>query len=153
MAGSSASEDLVRLRSAEGEVFAVPRRAACMSTVVRGIVDGKGAVDEVPLPVTEYCRHHDGMPPPEIRKPFQSPDLSKYGASEWDAAFAQAVHEQRLLHELTLAAHELGIGCLLDLLCSKTACLIQGKSMEEIRREFSIGADAATVECRMVSEG
>mmetsp|Transcript_52623 Transcript_52623/g.105632 ORF Transcript_52623/g.105632 Transcript_52623/m.105632 type:complete len:166 (-) Transcript_52623:149-646(-) len=149
---------MIKLRSAEGEAFEVPKHVACMSTVIQSVLDSRGAGEEVLLSaktgilgkVIEYCRHHDGVPPPEIRKPFSSPNLTEYGASQWDADFAQALHESGSLHELTLVAHELDVKPLLDLVCSKTACLLQGKSPEEIRRQFNLGGPETAEEAVVV---
>ena len=66
--------DKVLLKSSQGEIFEVEPEVACMSTLVRNMVDDSGTDEEIPLPnvktailskVIDYCKYHKDSPPEE----------------------------------------------------------------------------------------
>merc|ERR1719436_1829777 len=125
----------LKLRSSQGEIFEVECGVACMSTLVKNMVDDSGTDEEIPLPnvktailskVLDYCKHHKDHPPEEISKPLKSINLLECGVSEWDVEYVNT--EKELLLELILAANFLDIKSLLDLACAKVAALIKGKN-------------------------
>jgi S-phase kinase-associated protein 1 len=143
----------------QGAVFEVDEEVACMSHLVKDMLEGCGADEEIPLPkvkaqilekVLEYCEFHRGVPPAEIQKPLRSSNLLECGVSAWDAAFIDV--EQSLLFELILAANYLDIRPLLDLGSAKVASMIKGKTPEEIRKQFNIVNDFTPEEEAQVRE-
>merc|ERR1719301_323959 len=136
----------VKLKSSQGEVFEVDEDVACMSTLVKNMVEDSGADEEIPLPnvktailskVLDYCKFHKDAPPAEIQKPLKSANLVECGVIEWDVEFVEV--EQEILFELILAANYLDIRSLLDLTCAKVASTVKGKTPEEVRRRFNLG--------------
>jgi S-phase kinase-associated protein 1 len=83
----------VKLKSSQGEVFEVEEEVACMSQLVKTMVEDSGADEEIPLPnvktailgkVLDYCKFHKDEPPAEIQKPLKSANLAECGVREWD---------------------------------------------------------------------
>jgi len=142
----SSSEKVLKLKSAESEIFNVPLKIAQMSELVKAMVQDETA-EEIPLlnvksnvlkKVVEYMRYHAENPPKEIEKPLKSPNMAEV-VSQWDADFVDV--DQELLFELILAANYMDIKQLLDLTCAKVASMIKGKNPEQIRRTFNIVND------------
>ena len=78
---SSAMATQVKLKSSQGEVFEVEEDVACMSQLVKNMVEDSGADEEIPLPnvktailgkVLDYCKFHKDEPAAEIQKPLKS---------------------------------------------------------------------------------
>ena len=97
---------LVKLKSSQGEVFEVDEDVACMSQLVKNMVEDSGADEEIPLPnvktailskVLDYCKLHKDAPPAEIQKPLKSANLAECGVIEWDVEFVEV--EQEILFE------------------------------------------------------
>ncbi|CAE7650176.1 sconC, partial [Symbiodinium sp. KB8] len=152
--------DKVQLKSSQGEIFEVEPEVACMSTLVKNMVEDSGTDEEIPLPnvktailskVIDYCKYHKDNPPEEIQKPLKSTNLvERCGVSEWDNEYVNI--EQEVLFELILAANYLDIKSLLDLTCAKVASMIKGKNTEEIRKQFNIVNDFTPEEEAQVRE-
>eukprot|EP00933_Yihiella_yeosuensis_P035309 TRINITY_DN2882_c1_g1_i1.p1 TRINITY_DN2882_c1_g1~~TRINITY_DN2882_c1_g1_i1.p1 ORF type:complete len:194 (-),score=45.58 TRINITY_DN2882_c1_g1_i1:140-634(-) len=151
--------ELLKLRSSQGEVFEVDPEVACMSTLIKNMVDDSGTDEEIPLPnvktailskVIDYCKFHKENPPEEIHKPLKSVSLLECGVSHWDDEYVNI--EQEVLFELILAANYLDIKSLLDLTCAKVASMIKGKNTEEIRKQFNIVNDFTPEEEAQVRE-
>lgn len=139
--------DVLKLKSAEGEIFQVPRKICEMSTLIKTMAEGDKDAEDIPLlnvksavlkKVIEYMRYHADNPAKEIEKPLKSPNMSEV-VSQWDADFVDV--EQELLFELILAANYMDMRPLLDLTCAKVASMIKGKNPEQIRRTFNIVND------------
>ena len=56
--------ELLKLKSSQGEIFEVEPEVACMSTLIKNMVDDSGTDEEIPLPnvktailskVIDYC--------------------------------------------------------------------------------------------------
>eukprot|EP00448_Togula_jolla_P022493 CAMPEP_0170590944 /NCGR_PEP_ID=MMETSP0224-20130122/12138_1 /TAXON_ID=285029 /ORGANISM="Togula jolla, Strain CCCM 725" /LENGTH=223 /DNA_ID=CAMNT_0010914771 /DNA_START=94 /DNA_END=766 /DNA_ORIENTATION=- len=151
--------ELLKLKSSQGEIFEVEPEVACMSTLIKNMVDDSGTDEEIPLPnvktailskVIDYCKFHKENPPEEIQKPLKSTNLKDCGVSEWDSEYVNI--EQEVLFELILAANYLDIKSLLDLTCAKVASMIKGKNTEEIRKQFNIVNDFTPEEEAQVRE-
>uniref|UniRef100_A0A6T9E8N6 Uncharacterized protein n=1 Tax=Noctiluca scintillans TaxID=2966 RepID=A0A6T9E8N6_NOCSC len=151
--------ELLKLKSSQGEVFEVEPEVACMSTLIKNMVDDSGTDEEIPLPnvktavlskVIDYCKYHKDNPAEEIQKPLKSTILVECGVSEWDAEYVNI--DQEVLFEIILAANYLDIKSLLDLTCAKVASLIKGKTTEEIRKQFNIVNDFTPEEEAQVRE-
>ena len=137
----------LKLKSSEGEIFAVPKKICMMSLLIKTMAEGDQEADDIPLlnvksailkKVIEYMRYHADNPPKDIEKPLRSPNMAEV-VSQWDADFIDV--DQELLFELILAANYMDIKSLLDLTCAKVASMIKGKNVEQIRRTFSITND------------
>ena len=117
------------------------------SILIKGMIDDSGADEEIPLPnvkkvilekVVTFCSHLRDNNAPEIEKPLRSANISDV-TTPWYAEFINL--EQEVLFEIILAANYLDIKSLLELSCAKVASLIKNKSIQEIRKFFSIEND------------
>ena len=70
------AEELLKLKSSQGEIFEVEPEVACMSTLIKNMVDDCGTDEEIPLPnvktamlgkVMDYCKYHKDNPPKRSR--------------------------------------------------------------------------------------
>ncbi|EGZ11712.1 hypothetical protein PHYSODRAFT_250765, partial [Phytophthora sojae] len=151
-----AADMKVKLVSMDGEAFEVDAKVAVMSQLVQTLVADEqeqgDEVQEIPLPnvkahvlakVVEFCQHHKDAPMAEIQKPLKSNVLSE-SVDEWDANFVD--------FELILAANYMDIKSLLDLACAKMACMIKGKTPEEIRATFGITEEFTEEEQQRILE-
>jgi S-phase kinase-associated protein 1 len=84
-----------------------------------------------------------------VFKPLKSSDISEI-VQEWYAQFVAI--DMEILFELTLAANYMDIKPLLDLTCATVACMIKGKSPEDIRKTFNIANDFTPAEEAQVRE-
>ncbi|CAE8674022.1 unnamed protein product, partial [Polarella glacialis] len=89
----AAEGEMLKLKSSQGDVFEVEPEVACMSTLIKNMVDDSGTDEEIPLPnvksailskVVDYCKFHKDNVPAEINKPLKSTNLVECGVSEWD---------------------------------------------------------------------
>jgi len=140
------NEELI-LVSQDAEKFAVAKKVALMSELVKTMAEGDKEEREIPLPnvkaavllkVTQYMKYHVDNPAKEIEKPLKSANMTEV-VSTWDADFVDV--DQELLFELILAANYMDIKSLLDLTCAKVASMIKGKTPEQIRKTFNIQND------------
>ncbi|KAG3115846.1 hypothetical protein PI124_g6085 [Phytophthora idaei] len=118
------TETKVKLVSMDGEAFEVDTSVAVISELVKTLV----ADDEE--------EGGEDAPMAEIQKPLKNNVLTE-AVDEWDAKFVD-LEDQELLFVLILAANYMDIKSLLDLSCAKVACMIKGKTPEEIRATFGI---------------
>merc|ERR1711972_412904 len=81
--------EMLKLKSSQGEIFEVEPEVACMSTLIKNMVDDSGTDEEIPLPnvktailskVIDYCKYHKDNPPEEIQKPLKSTNLIECGS-------------------------------------------------------------------------
>merc|ERR1712194_198544 len=155
---------MVRLKSAQGDLYVVEREVAMMSNLLRGLLEDAGADEEIPLPnvksgvlakVIDYCKQHKDAfvegKVEEIAKPLKSPNLQECGVSEWDNDYVSNL-DQEVLFELILAANYMDIRGLLELSCAKVASMIKGRTPEEIRTQFNISNDFTPEEEAQVRE-
>ena len=108
---------LVKLKSSEGDVCEVERGVACMSALIKNMIEDCGTNDEeIPLPcvkiailckVIDYCKYHKNVPPKAINKPLTSTNLMECGVSAWDSTFLHI--EQGELFNLIMAANYIDI--------------------------------------------
>ncbi len=132
------------LVSSDGESFALPKKAALMSGLVKtlheGDVEGNDFmiknVDKYFLQlVVEYLKHHNGQEPAEIKKPLRSTKMEKIVDDQWDADFIDKLTKKEVFG-IILSANYMDIKSLLHLGCAYVATLIKGKSPDEIRKEL-----------------
>ena len=136
-------------------------KIAKMSELVKDMVDDDyddTKIQEIPLPnvkahvlrkVIEFSEHYQSDPLSTIEKPLKSSNI-KENVSEWYAEFINL--DQEVIFELILAANYMDIEPLLDLSCAKIACMMRGKSPEEIRQTFNIVNDFTPEEESQVRE-
>ncbi|KAG5190590.1 hypothetical protein JKP88DRAFT_271435 [Tribonema minus] len=142
---------IVHLVSREGDSFGVSVRVAKMSELVKTMLDEAleegAAAQEILLPtvkssvltkVIEFCSHHVEDPMNEIEKPLKSANMREV-VQDWFATYVQV--EQEVLYELILAAQDMGIKPLHDLLCATMASMIHRQRHEEPRTRFNIAND------------
>lgn len=151
----------VNLVSMDGDSFEVSRSVACMSELVKSILDEEPDDEEgqeIPLAnvkssvlskVIEFCKYHYSDPMKEIEKPLKSADMKEV-VSSWDADFVDI--EQDVLFELILAANYMDIKSLLDLSCAKVASMIKDKTPQAIRETFNIINDFTPEEENQIRE-
>ncbi|KAH6563500.1 hypothetical protein BASA50_009381 [Batrachochytrium salamandrivorans] len=143
---------MVKLSSSDGQEFTVAKEIACLSVLIRNMIEDLGDDREVavPLPnvtgtvlakVIEYATHHkdDPIPSPEDEKKIISATSEDIDA--WDREYIKV--SQDTLFEIILAANYLDIKGLLDLGCKTVANMIKGKTLDEIRKEFPVTSTGA----------
>lgn len=147
---------IIKLQSADGEIFQVDRDIAKVSVTINTLIDDLGieeGVNEIiPLPTTKgsilkrvitWATHHKDDPPPEKYAGRRTEDIT-----EWDKDFMKM--EKGTIFEIILAAQYLNIKGLLDLACKTIANMINGKTPEEIRGTFNIINDHTPAEEEMI---
>ena len=87
--------------------------------------------------------------PPEIDKPLSHSDMAQV-VDQWHAEYIDIPQEE--LFELVMAANYLDIKPLLELSCAKVASQIKNKSIQEIRKYFSIENDFTPEEEAQIAE-
>lgn len=87
--------------------------------------------------VLEYCEYHFDKIPSIIEKPLKK--KIEDVICDWDKKFLEL--DKSFLIDLIMAANYLNIKSLLELLCAKISSMIQGKTPEQIRKEFYIKND------------
>jgi S-phase kinase-associated protein 1 len=144
--------DHIDLVSSDGLRFSVQREVACMSQLLRTMLEGDSKETEIPLKevrgselkkIVEYMNHHHGNMPDPIDRPIKSSRLEDF-VTKWDAEFVDV--EQSKLFDIILAANYMDIRELLDLGCAKAASLIKGKTPEQIRTLFNLENDLSSEE-------
>lgn len=139
------AEATIILSCKDGEKVSTSSNFQNMSALVKNIVEDSSLTEEIPLEqvtqavlakILEYCTHHEYTIPEPIAKPLQSNNI--YDAvPQWDGDFISAFNEDDLI-ELIKAVNYLDIKCLLDLGLAKIAAKFKGKTVEELRQEYSI---------------
>ncbi|KAJ4765033.1 SKP1/ASK1-like protein [Rhynchospora pubera] len=131
---------MIKLRSSEGEEFAVSEEVAKMSQTICHMIEDDCIDGTIPLPnvnseilrlVINYCEKHvlEEQPAGE----------STASLKEWDKQFLNV--DDGTIFYLILAANYLSIQGLLDLTCKKVADKMTGKTPEQIRKTFNIKND------------
>jgi len=127
-----------------------------MSELIKTMMDGTNS--EIRLPdvkktvlqkVIEFCEHHVKEPMNEIKRPIESRNPMDL-VQQWYADFVDL--DKVLLFELLLAANHMDIKPLLDLTAATVACMIKGKTPEEIRAIFYLSNDFSPEEEAEVRE-
>merc|ERR1711964_148563 len=139
---------LVKLSSKEGHLIECERDVAEQSLLIKNMLeDITDDEDCIPIPdvstevlekVLEFCKYQQGKPDLEIERPIKTNKLADI-VPAWYAAYVEVEH--RLLVEIITAANHLDIKSLLDLACTKVACMIKDRSPEEVKEAFGITTD------------
>lgn len=132
-----------------------------MSELIQSTMEDDEDTTEFPLPnvtstalerVIEFCRHHcQEEPMAEIPKPLGKDVKMADVVSEWYANFTTQL-EHSDLFELILAANYMNIAPLMNLACATIANMIQGMTVEEIRKTFNITNDFSPEEEAKIRE-
>ena len=147
----------ITLKSNDGQVSVeVERSIAEKSKVIREMLEftadtnegGDETISDIPnlqvsgdilQKVVDWITYHKDDPVQAEDKTEEPGTRKKPELSKWDKDFLQV--ERSVLFDLILAANYLEIKGLLDITCSAVSDMIQGKSAEEIRKEFNIVND------------
>ena len=148
---------MIKLKSNDGQVSVeIERSIAEKSKVIREMLEftadtdegGKETISDIPnlqvsgdilRKVADWITYHKDDPVQAEDKTEEPGTRKKPELSKWDKDFLQV--ERSVLFDLILAANYLEIKGLLDITCSAVSDMIQGKSAEEIRKEFNIVND------------
>eukprot|EP00047_Mylnosiga_fluctuans_P001634 m.221221 g.221221 ORF g.221221 m.221221 type:complete len:163 (-) comp10541_c0_seq1:134-622(-) len=137
----------IKLRSSDDRIFEVEEGVAKMSVTIKNMLEDLGDDPDTPIPipnvsgtilskVIDYCKaHKDDLPLSEEQQ--QAERFADITGP--DAEFVKV--DQAALFEMILAANFLDIKPMLDLTCKSVACMIKGKTPEEIRQLFNIKND------------
>ena len=119
---------MVRLISADNEVFEVSPEVAGQSEMLRNLLEDTDAIESVPLSavssgplakVLEWCAYHatdsDGTRP-------------GVEVEEWDRQFADV--DQQTLFDVMLAANYLNVEPLVELTCRTVADMMKGREKQ-----------------------
>lgn len=140
------SDDIVTLKSKEGESFEVPAAAAELSSLVRDSIHDDTDVDAVEVmrvgstclgKVVEFLRHYQEEPMEDIPTPLGASNFREIVKQEWYQTFVER-EEREALFDLLTAANYMGIKQLLDLTCLKVTFELAGKNAEEIRQILNL---------------
>lgn len=147
--------------SDESAKVEVSRKAACMSELMRSMLDDDDEeTPEIPLlevskdilhRIVDFMNYHKDNPMATINKPIQTNDITKI-VSEWDAKFIDLEHDQETLFKIILAANYMDIPSLLDLGICKIACMVKGKDPDEVKDMFHIEKDITPEEEKLVRD-
>merc|ERR1712228_436267 len=108
------SDDKVKLRSSDEDMFEVTEEVANQSQMIRNMIEDTGIDCPIPLPnvtskilskVIEYCKYHAECSKKEGEEGKAVP--SEDEIKQWDADFVKV--DQACLFELILAANYLNI--------------------------------------------
>lgn len=143
------NKNSVNLVSSEGTVFTVPIENAKISNLVKMMMDtdtDSDEIEEIPLlgvtskilsQIVVFMEHIKEEPLNNISQPIQTNDISEIVQER----YVTFLNDTDNLHELISASNYMDIKPLLTLTCVKLACMIKGKSPEEIRKTFNIVND------------
>ncbi|XP_057337532.1 S-phase kinase-associated protein 1-like [Microplitis mediator] len=138
---------LIKLESNDKEIFEVDIKVAKMSMTIKTMLEDLGLGDSddevVPLPnvhsailkkVVEWAEHHKDDPPAPEDDETQEKRCDDI--SVWDSEFLKV--DQPTLFAIIRAANYLDIKGLMDVTCKTVACMIKGKTPDEIRKTFNL---------------
>lgn len=140
-------EQMITLKSFDGEEFIVKETVAKMSKTISNMIEDGYTEGSIPLPnviakiltkVIEYCEKH------VVEQEGSACDTASHGSAtllkkeieNWDKEFVNV--NQEMVFDLIMAANYLNIQGLLDLTCKTVADQMANKSPEEIRKIFHI---------------
>lgn len=133
----------VTLVSNDAKKFALERKFAFVSTLIKTSLEGDDKADELKLPsvngeilelIVAYMKEHKGVEPPIIEKPLRSKNMKDVCPHKNDADWIDYIANTRQkLYDLILGANYMDIKSLLHLGCAKVASLIKGQPLEKIK--------------------
>lgn len=138
MSSSASKSRVVRLRSANNEIFEVEEAIVALSEPIKNLIDVIGVNHVIPMPdvrsktlamVIEWCKYHAASD--------QGPRNTKELIKEWEEELDQA----DLVIDLLCTASFLCIKDLQDQMFQRVADLIKVKTLEEICELFHVKND------------
>uniref|UniRef100_A0AC34G8K0 Skp1-related protein n=1 Tax=Panagrolaimus sp. ES5 TaxID=591445 RepID=A0AC34G8K0_9BILA len=99
----------------------------------------KDVTSKVLQKVIEFCKHYESAEP-YIPPSGPNACVSTPPEDHWDIVFLKKLSSPEL-HEVICAANYLNISRLIDACCYRLGYMIQGRTVEEIRRIFQIKND------------
>ncbi|CAB4270484.1 unnamed protein product [Prunus armeniaca] len=138
MSSSVSKSRVVRLRSANNEIFEVEEAIVALSEPIKNLIDVIGVNHVIPMPdvrsktlamVIEWCKHHAASD----QGPRRNTELIK----EWEEELDQA----DVVIDLLCTASFLCIKDLQDQMFQRVADLIKVKTLEEICELFHVKND------------
>lgn len=144
----------------EDEAFTVDLEIAKQSVILKNMIEDTSSEGSITLNnikketmrrVIEFCKHYKDFKLPSIQKPLQSANLFEAVGDEWYCKFIDLDKVDDII-DVVIAANYLDIDPLTELSCAKIASLIKGKSVEEIRKKFSIENDFTPEEENQIKE-
>jgi S-phase kinase-associated protein 1 len=135
------NQRIMKLKSVEGELFSISIKACKHSGLLTKIVEGHSPADEIPfiavkshvlIKVIEFLVKYDED------QPYLKNNMDEIPI-QWASEFIDV--NQEILFDLILAANYMDIKPLLEISSTKVACMMKGKSTEEIRKLFNIVND------------
>lgn len=136
---SSTAMKKITLKSSDNETFEIEKAVALESQKVKHLIDNDCADESgIPIPnvtgkmldmVIEYCK----------KRVSSDEKPSEDEIKKWDDEFVKVA--QDTLSDRNLAANNLNINSLLHLTCKTVADMINGMTLEEIRKTFNIKID------------
>lgn len=127
----------------------IPKEAALLSNLMADMIQDDEKDDEpseIPLMdidekcfliAKEFMEHHARDPFQKIKQPISSSNLKELGVSDFDILLITKLDIEELL-KLINTANYLDCPSLLDLGLGRLACLIKGKSPQEVRDMFKL---------------
>jgi len=130
------NDQIVSVKSSDGQIFEVPETVALQSGIIKKFIDVVGTENPIPLPcvsshilekIIKYCTYHVHHTTQGVVDP-------------WDVEFVNV--DRSTLFQLAQAAHYLDITTLLDLVCQTIADAIAAcETVEEMRELLNIQND------------
>lgn len=152
----AANNKTVTLVSEDGESFCIDAALVAPAAVLQGTVEDNGG-DDIPVEgdsvivamLIDFLNMYAKEACKPIEKPLQSTKLEELV----QAQYARLVDiELEHLFKLILLANFVECRPLLELSCGKVACMVKGKSIEEVRNLFHIKNDFTPEEEKQVQE-
>ncbi len=147
------------LTSSDGIKVTIDEKSASRSVVIKGLLQDFQDERDIPMTdvrsdvlkkIVEYLIHYRDSEPREIPKPLPTANLQEV-TDDWDVSFINGIDLDSTF-DLINAANFMDIKPLLDLCCAKVACVMKGKTAEEIRNMFNIECDLTEEELKEYEE-
>jgi S-phase kinase-associated protein 1 len=144
----SANMSMVKLQTSDGDEFEVEKTVACMSNLIKTMLEDLDDGEVIPLPMVKsdmaklaftWAEHHKNDLPAADEQPHHVDPQHTHDISPWDQEFLNL--EQSVVFDLTVAAHYLSMKGLVDVTCKTIANMVKGKTPEELRKTFYIKND------------
>lgn len=145
-------DQIFYLVSSSGDRVPVKQKFVKMSKVIANALEMEKGANELKMPqvgpdqpssfvstetvrnVVKYMEHHNGVQTKYSTKPLPTNDIAQNVDDPWDAQFLKSLSPNRLdLYSMTLAANFLDIKCLLHKCCAQVACLVKGRTLEQVK--------------------
>ena len=151
----------IRLIS-DGSITSVPKDVIKQSRLIAGMLEDDDSTGPIEIPIDKqeltkdildklikFCVYQSQPGNElitEIDKPIQSKDVTQVIKVKWYVDYITTKNDgtpisdnyYEYLNRLTISAHFLDIYALLEICCAYYACVIKGKTPEDVRKIFNI---------------